>query len=176
MNTGTKIIIAGIGIYGVNKAISLARKATKIEQNLSVNVSAEDFTLVNATTARSNLKASLTNVSGFSFTIKNLFSRLQLVSVSGSVIDAGQSTVIPSLQFSNNATKSFSMSFDFSYLTIIAKLLAGSIKTVRVVTYYDYAGQQLNYTTEIPLSDYISKAKAFVSGKSKSTSGGVANL
>lgn len=163
-------------LYGANKAIGLARKASKIADNLSVSVTPKSFSLLSLTTVKSIISATLTNYSGFNLNVSNVYSKLNLIESNGAVTETGVSSVIPQISFKNNESKTFDLAFNFSYLTIIGKILTGKVKQIQVITFYDFGGQQLSYQSSVDLAAFISKAKAFVSGNKTVSGGGVGML
>lgn len=164
LKTGAKIAVAALTALGVYKGIGFFRKAGKIADNLTVNAAPKSFSLVNITTVKSIIAASLTNYSGFNLNVSNVFSKLLLVNTEGVKSEVGISTVIPSIEFTNNQTKTFDLGFNFSYLTIVGQILAGKVKKIELVTFYDFKGQQLQKSTIIDFAAFVAKAKAFVTG------------
>lgn len=161
-----------IGLY---KGVAFIRKASNLKDNLSVNVTPKAFSLLNLTTVKSIISATLTNYSGFNLNVSNVYSKLNLIENGGGISEAGVSSVIPKINFKNNESKGFDLAFNLSYLSIVGKILTGKVKEIQVVTFYDFGGQQLSYKSSIDLASFISKAKAFVSGN-KSMSGGIGML
>jgi hypothetical protein len=176
LKTGAKIAVAALTALGLYKGIAFFRKAGKIGDNLTVNAAPKSFSFVNFSTVKTLISASLNNYSGFNLNVNNVYSKLFLVSPEGAKSEAGISSVIPEITFSNNQTKSFDLAFNFSYLTIVGQILTGKVKEIELVTYYDFKGQQLQYTSKIDFAAFVSKAKAFITGSNTVKGVGVGML
>lgn len=165
LKTSTKILGA-LGLTAIAlKANSLFKKASRLADNIYVSAAPESFKLINASTVSVLFSVSLKNVSGFNLKISNVISKLYLVSESGVRTEAGMSDKTPSLSFKDNQTIVFPVSFQFSYITLIGKILSGSVKQIEIVTNYEFAGQPMSYSSQIDFASFISKAKSFITGR-----------
>ncbi|MDI1305392.1 MAG: hypothetical protein PSX42_11190 [bacterium] len=170
MKASTKILIGGVAVALGWKGMNLITKAKNLKDNLFVKPELKKFTNFSATSVTALINAALTNYSGFNLNVKNVYSKLVLVLKDGTQMDAGLSSVTPSISFKNNETKAFDLSFTLSYFTIALKVITGNVKTINVVTFYDYAGQQLQYVSTIDVQKFADKLK------SKNTVSGVGSI
>lgn len=174
LKKSTKILIGAAAAIGLYKGVNLLSKVSKLADNISVSATPKSFSLASVTTVKAVFAASLNNYSGFNLSIKNLLSKLYLVTSDGAKIEAGVSNRVGALDFKDGEVKIFDLNFNFSYLTLVGKILGGKIKSIELVTYYDFKGQTLHYTTVIDYAAFAAKAKSFVTGNK--TVSGVGNI
>lgn len=153
MNKGLKtlLIVGAVGFAGY-RLIGAARKATKLADNLYVSPSIAGVKL-GVLSSKLVFNVNIRNLSGFNLTVKNLFTKLQFVTDSGP-IEIGVSGMTPIITLNNNGETTFSTEFQISNLSFLLNLKKAT--AINTITFYDFAGQQLSYPSQIDLPNFKS--------------------
>lgn len=158
MKTGVKIGIGVAALLLINKAVGFVRKAKDLQNNISVAISFKNATL-KGLTPYVTFSITITNLSGINITIKNLFSKIFMVTAKGPV-EVSFSNVLPSLTLSTGASTTFDSTFQISGLTTLINMLKTT--ELKVITYYDFMQQRLEYPTSINVQAIAQKVKSSV--------------
>lgn len=178
MKTGVKLLVGGLIGVGAWKALNFATKAVNIGDNIYVEASPKSAKL-RGLSLSVLIGIVINNVSGIKLTVTNLFSKLIINLKDGTKEDGGLSSVTPSLTLEKNQFINFDTTFSISYLTLAQKIITGKVQSIDLITYYDFKGQQLSYTTKIDVNKVVEKVKSVIglSGiKSKSNLNSVSML
>lgn len=150
------VAVIGTGVYAVGKL----RKASQLTKNLFVDAKPSGFSRSGAT-INITFDVSITNYSGFNLNVKNMFSVIQLKSKDGQWVDAGRSNIIPALSFKDKETApKFSLKMGLSAFSTALQLINGGISEIQIITYYDFAGNQLSDITKVDVAALVKAAKA----------------
>jgi hypothetical protein len=160
LKTGTKLLLAAGAVVIGYKGVGFFRKAANIKNNIYVSPLPTNFKIVSPLLASVGIKVDINNVSGINLSIKNLLSKLILNLTDGTQLEAGVSNLTPNLNLVNNQTQSFNTNFNIPYLTLVGKIVTGKVKSIDLITYYDFKGQTLNVKSNISVADFVKKAKS----------------
>lgn len=151
MNTAVKVGLVVGGLWIAGKLVTGAKKAGNLKNNLYVTSKVKDLDpgWLNSVI---KLEVGIENISGFSLTVKNLFTKVYYTDKAGNKTEIGHTNIVPSVSMANNQTSPFSLNLQASNIEI-AKAAAKAQK-IEVVTWYEYLGQQLSYPSEITLADF----------------------
>lgn len=158
MNTATKVVGIAALVYLGNKLIGLARKAKNIQDNISVSTAFKSAGFKGLSPSLT-FTITITNLSGINITVKNLFSKIFMVS-NGKPVEVSYSNVEPVIHMKTGGSVSFDTTFQVNGIGVILNLL--KTQELKVVTYYDVLEQRLEYANAIDVKTIAQKVKSAV--------------
>jgi hypothetical protein len=154
MKAGKVILGAGI-LFGLWKLAGAATKASALQSNIYVNPAFKSARM-QGITPLVTFAVTIQNISGINLRVRNLFSKIFIITPEGRT-EIGYSNVTDQLNMPSGETSTFDTTFTIAGLTTLGKLFKA--QQIEIVTFYEVAGQRLNYSSQINVADVVNGIK-----------------
>jgi hypothetical protein len=162
-----KITIGAIALAGIYWLLGRANKARNIPNNIYVQSNLVDVNL-GLLQSTWKLGINIRNITGFNLSIRNVFSKVFINTSDGKRIEVGVTNLTPRIDMPNGGESNSTAELRVSNISVGVNLMKTT--SIEVVTWYDFAGQQLNYPSSIDVKSISGPILAKL-GISKGVSG-----